>query len=259
MVDLGRAHTGLSAERLSRLGEIEGGHFWFVGRRALFDDLFQRHARELADPVLDLGCGTGRMLRRPLLRGRRAVGVDLVAEGLRAAGRTRPGPALVQASALPLPFADGTFGAVLLLDVLEHVDDRAVLREVLRVLRPGGSVLISVPACPWLWSHRDVAAGHLRRYRRRELRALLAELRLRVLELRYYQCLLFPLALVSRLLGRRGPRLRDLEDRPRPALNALLARVNRLEVRWGRSVSWPWGSSLVAVCRKGGAWSGVST
>jgi hypothetical protein len=69
-------------------------------------------------------------------------------------------------------------------------------------------------------------------------------------ELRYYQSLLFPLVVVTRLLGRRGPALRDLEERRRPRLNAILRRVTSLELALGRRVRLPWGSSLVAVARK---------
>jgi SAM-dependent methyltransferase len=159
----------------------------------------------------------------------------------------------MRADATRLPIADNVFGAVLLLDVLEHVDDHAALAEVHRVLRPGGVAVITVPAVPWLWSYRDEAAGHLRRYGRRQLVQAITGARLAVLAVQYYQCLLFPLVAATRLLGRRGPRLRDLEERPSRRLNSMMAWVNLTEVRLGDAIPWPWGSSLVAVCRKAAA------
>jgi len=241
--------SGFTGERLAQLARMERWHFWFVGRRALIDGLLDRHLRPQLR-VLDLGCGTGLMLRRLEERGCRAVGVDMRPEGLRQLRHTSPGSSTVQADATRLPFAGDSFDALLLLDIVEHVDDRALLAEVRRVLRPGGVAVLTVPAFPWLWSFRDEAAGHLRRYTRRGLVASVAGAGLAVREVRYYQFLLFPLVVVARWLGRRGATMRDAEERPGGALNALLSRVNRAEAALGRFVPWPWGSSLAAVCVK---------
>ena len=119
------------------------------------------------------------------------------------------------------------------------------------ILRPSGWALLTVPALPWLFSYRDTAAGHRRRYTRRALVDALEEARLQLREARYYQCLLLPLVAVSRLLGRRGPFFRDREDHPHPLLNGLLGRISGLEGKLGEFVRWPVGSSLAAVCRKG--------
>jgi SAM-dependent methyltransferase len=159
----------------------------------------------------------------------------------------------MRATATRLPLPDCAFAAVLLLDVLEHVDDHAALAEVYRVLRPDGIAVLSVPALRWLWSYRDIAAGHLRRYGRRQFRDTIAGAGLSILTLRYYQCLLTPFVTLGRLLGRRGPFVRDLEERPSSRLISLLMRVNLAEVRLGDTVAWPWGTSLVAVCGKAAA------
>jgi len=242
------AEPSFTKERLAVLSEIEVRHFWFAGRRALVERLLGRHAR--ADQrVLDLGCGSGRSVEELGRRGFAVVGLDQRCEGLflaRGANRW-----LVQAEAARLPFRSGTFDGAVLLDVLEHVDDRAVLAELRRLLKPEGWALLTVPALPWLYSYRDSAAGHRRRYTRRGLGAALTEARLELREARYYQCLLLPLVAATRLLGRRGPALRDLEDRPHPLVNRLLGWISRAEVALGDVVSWPVGSSLAAVCRKG--------
>ena len=84
--------------------------------------------------------------------------------------RERSGCAVVEGRVEALPFADGAFVAVVSTDVLSSVeDDRAAIREIFRVLRPGGVFIANVPAYPWLWSCHDVATNSVRRYRRNEL------------------------------------------------------------------------------------------
>ena len=238
-----------SAERLAKIREIEGWHFWFVGREALLDNLLATHVRPGQD-VLDVGCGTGYWSRRLAGAGLRPVGLDLRPEGLAALRRGTAPTRAVRAHATCLPLAPSSFDAVLLLDVLEHVDDVALLGEVWRVLRPGGRAFLTVPAMPALWSYRDEAAGHRRRYTRASLRRVVAGQHLVLEDLRYYHCLLLPVVVASRVLGRRGPAVRDAEERPPRLLNSAFTTVNRLEVRLGRRIRWPWGSSLIAVCRK---------
>jgi ubiquinone/menaquinone biosynthesis C-methylase UbiE len=200
--------------------------------------------------ILDVGCGTGWMSETLSRQGYRVTGLDLHPDGLRATRRAIPDAMLVQGEAHHLPLEDGSWEAAILLDILEHVDDRAVLRELRRVLRPAGAAIITVPALPWLWSHRDEIAGHRRRYTRRQLRQLITESGLELREMRYYQFFLLPLVLVARVFGKRSPELCQLEERPLPVLNRALTWINRFEVSLGELIPWPWGSSLVVVCCK---------
>ena len=200
--------------------------------------------------VLDIGCGTGCMLEELSRQGYSPAGLDLRPEGLRSTHAKLPRVLLLQGEAACLPLAAASFEAVLLLDVMEHVDDRSLLQELDRVLKPGGIAIMTVPALPWLWSYRDEAAGHLRRYTRQNLSALLVGAGFEVREMDYYQCLLLPLAILTRLLGRKDATLRDLEEKPFPMLNQLFIRMNILEVSLGGVIRWPWGSTLVAVCQK---------
>jgi SAM-dependent methyltransferase len=238
------------ADRLARVEEIEQEHFWFQGRRVLVEALLDRRLPGPGRLVLDLGCGSGSLLDVLERRGQRVIGIDVRPEGLARARKRHPDALLLRAEADRLPLRDGVLDAVVALDVLEHVDDAAALAEVARVLRPGGLLLASVPAVPWLWSFRDEDAGHLRRYTRDSLVGALGAAGLEVAELRRYQFVLFPLVAAARLAGRRGPRLRDAEDLPRPAVNRALAAVSRLDARIGARITWPWGSSLVACARR---------
>jgi SAM-dependent methyltransferase len=227
--------------RLATLARIEQRHFWFAGRDLLVNRLVERYL-ERGTPVLDLGAGSGRLVMRLRSAGYKVVGIDRLANG--------PGSFLVRGEATLLPFPDSVFSAILLFDLLEHCDEQAVLQEVRRVLRPQGRVILTVPAFPGLWSYRDVAAGHLRRYSGKSLRRTLQAAGFQLLELRYYQFVLFPVFAASRFWGRLFPSQRDREDHPPGWANALLARLNRLEVKLGDFIRWPWGSSLVAVCQR---------
>jgi SAM-dependent methyltransferase len=149
---------------------------------------------------------------------------------------------------------DGCAAAVTLMDVLEHVDDDAgVLREMSRLVRPGGLVVVTVPAMRWLWSDWDVALHHRRRYHRADLRRAIAATDLDALHCAYFNTAALPaIGLVRAWRKLRPPRpgRERAEDRvPNRLLNWLLYHAMVAPARWG----WfrpPAGVSLLAVLRK---------
>jgi SAM-dependent methyltransferase len=232
--------TVFPLDRLEKVRQLERWHFWFVSRREMLASIASRVIRT-GDTVLDIGCAGGANLSLAG-RGVRAVGVDIHIEELRAG--------MMQGDATSLPLRDETIEVVLALDVLEHVDDDAMVGEVRRVLRTGGHLIATVPALRSLWSVRDEAAGHRRRYTRASLRALLERHGFRIDELRGFQLLLLPLVLLSRLPSRASVAARDREDAPPRWLNALFLAVNRLELRLPRLLRPPVGSSFAVVAVK---------
>ena len=238
----------------ARMAEAEARHFWFVGTRAVIRTALARALGPggAANRLVDLGCGTGSTLdaiEGASLR----VGIDPSPDALGFA-RERNGCAFAWGSAEALPFRDASFDAALALDVLEHVpDDARAAREARRVLRPGGVLVVTVPAFRSLWSAHDDALHHLRRYRKSEVRRLLEEAGLEVLEAGYYNFFLFPpiaaTRLVGRMLRRDGPARSDLSVPPRP-LNALLAAILRSERHLVGRVPLPFGVSILAVARR---------
>jgi SAM-dependent methyltransferase len=136
-----------------------------------------------------------------------------------------------------------------MLDVFEHVDARSTILEISRVLKPGGWLILTVPAMNWLWSYRDHAAGHRQRYTIRGLKELFTSVNLVPVEFQYYQFFLFPLVIFSRLMGRRFNRVRDFEEIRIPLVNTLFAIINRMEVRFGDTIHFILIAPIFHECR----------
>jgi len=246
----------MRAPELEKMFRLEENYWWFVARRELALIIIKRFlGKRGALSMLDVGCGTGATLGRLTALGS-AVGLDYAPEAL-ALCRRRTRARLVRGDAEQLPFADGTFDLVTALDVMEHLDrDEAAVKEMARVLRPGGLAVLTVPACPLLWSEHDEALDHRRRYLGLPLGRLLRRAGFRVELLSYAILHLFPVILVFRLLQRwlRGDRRRPataLIALPSP-LNRLLILLLRLESRLLIRLPLPFGVSLVAVARRPG-------
>jgi SAM-dependent methyltransferase len=205
--------------------------------------------------VIDVGCGTGLTLREFTPPARQLVGCDFSPQAL---GLSRPRGLrdLLRADATRLPFRSDSADLVMALDVIEHLDDdAAALAEIARITRPGGRVLVHVPAFPMLWTDKDDLNHHRRRYRRAELDAVVANAGLCVHTLAYVNAAVFPLALARALVQRRQRRasapsaaaLDPLYNLP-DALNRLLLAVMGLERRVQRWL--PFGMSLVCLAEK---------
>jgi SAM-dependent methyltransferase len=229
---------------------LEGRHWWFIGRRQILLRAIERWTAVRDGAVLDFGCGTGGMLPHLERFGDVSAvdGDDQAVAFCHQGGREEvrhlpPGQ--------PLPFAEASFDLVTSFDVLEHIeDDVAALRELARVLRPGGRLIIAVPAFTLLWGDQDVISHHFRRYRWPQLRDRLGAAGLEPLHHSYFNVLLFlPIAMIR--LGRRGLRApradrTDFRLGP-PALNGLLSRLFAAEAPLVTRRSLPFGVSLLAV------------
>lgn len=245
----------MNLEEYARMYDAEERQWWYAGMRALSFALLRRHwppASAAGRPlILDAGCGTGNNLRH-LADWGRAVGVDLSPEALRFS-RQR-GVAAAGGSLMALPFAGGTFDCVTSFDVIYHrwvTDDAAAVREMARVLKGGGLLLVRVPALRALWGAHDEAVHSRHRYRRPELRALLEGQGLDLVRLTYGNTFLLPLVAarrtLDRLTGRHGS---DVGFLPAP-LEWAFRNVLRAEAALLRRTSFPLGTSLFALARKG--------
>jgi SAM-dependent methyltransferase len=223
-------------------------HWWYRGRRRVLHAELDRVALGSDARILDAGCGSGRMLDELSLRGR-VIGVDDNANAV--AATRRRGHAARRCAVERMPFADASFDLVTCLDVIEHTpDDRLTLHELRRVTRPGGTLVVTVPAYQALWSAHDVVNGHYRRYRMSGLRAAAQEAGWCHVRDSYFNALLLGPAAVVRLTRRRAG-----VDKGRSELgltpgwlNGLLEwplRVEAAMLRGGARL--PFGLSLMAV------------
>jgi len=231
--------------------QVEDRHWWYVGMRRVSQTMLDRYVASDARAVLDAGCGTGANLLF-LERCGVSTGVDLEPVALQFC-QQRDLRRLAQASVSHLPFASDSFGLVTSFEVLYHLavpDDEAVLAEFWRVLRPGGWLLLRLPAHDWLRGYHDVVVHTRHRYTTREIERKVTAAGFSVVRLSYANCLLFPLAAAKRLAERflpQGPGSDiGLPHRGNSLLAAILSSEAALLARW----SLPWGLSVLCLARK---------
>ncbi|MGI8904044.1 MAG: class I SAM-dependent methyltransferase [Solirubrobacteraceae bacterium] len=239
-------------DRLMKLMlDLDERHWWYRGRRRIIRAELDRLAPAAGARVLDAGCGSGRTLAQLETYGE-VCGIELNDDAA-AVARAR-GHGEVRVGRLEsLPWPDGTFDLITCLDVIEHTpEDRTTLRELRRVCRPGGRLLLTVPAYQFLWSAHDEANHHYRRYSHGTLGRACADTGWHLKRMTSFNSLLLPVAATVRLAQRcrpsvEGERGSDLRLGPR-WLNSVLERPLQLEARWlsgGRTL--PAGLSLLAV------------
>lgn len=241
----------MNLEEYRRMFEAEERQWWYAGMRAISFSLIDLAARGTPpSSFLDAGCGTGNNLLH-LGRRARATGVDFSEEALRFCKER--GVAVARGSVLQLPFKDGGFDGVTSFDVIYHrwvSDDRAALSEMARVLRPGGLLLVRVPALSMLWGAHDEAVHSRHRYTRGELRALFEAAGFDVVRATYCNSFLFPLLIarrtLDRVLSRHGS---DVQFLPAP-LERAFRLLLEVEARLVRFFPLPFGSSVMAIGRK---------
>jgi ubiquinone/menaquinone biosynthesis C-methylase UbiE len=244
----------MEPEEYRRMFELEDHYWWFSAKRALVRSLLEAYARVPPGLAVDVGCGTGGTVQAFSSWGGRWVAVDRSELALGFC-RKRGLRSLLQASAEALPVRSGSVDLVLCLDVLYHrgvQDDRRVLAECFRILRPSGTAVITDSALDWLRGPHDEAVHARKRYRLGELTALVKAARFEVLKRSYANSLLFVPTVAYRLARRWLPGQTTRSDVlviPRP-IERILAGITALE-RWLlMRLSLPLGTSVVLVARK---------
>jgi SAM-dependent methyltransferase len=236
----------------------EEAHWWYAGMRSIVLSLLPPGSLPLAASVLDAGCGTGYnlgWLRRQY--GAHTTGLDFSPHALDFC-RRRGEYSLVRADAASLPLSDNAYDLVISFDVITHLKDEPAraraLGEFFRVLKPGGRLMLRVPAYRFLRSGHDDAVMSYHRYGKRELGGATAAVGFRLQRLTGANTILFPGALAWRLLKKMGlaPEGSDVRatTRGRSGLNRALASVLRFEAAILRRYSLPFGLSMFLLAVK---------
>ena len=236
---------------------VDDVHWWYQGMqritRQVLDRLLARHELQPPLKILDAGCGTGAVMKYLSAYGG-VTGFDFSAEALRFS-RQRGLTRLTRASAVEIPFAADQFDLIVSFDVICAIGakDEVALREFRRILKPGGLVVLRLPAYDWLRSRHDEVAHNVHRFTRDELAAKLARCGFEPVHLSYANTVLFPLVLIKRLSERvlkPAPSGSDLAIDPGP-LNRVFRAILYAEAPLVRSVGLPFGLTVVAVGRRG--------
>jgi SAM-dependent methyltransferase len=234
------------------LFRVEQSHWWHIGRRKILAGFVEEICRQVTDRrprILDVGCGTGANLLM-LSKYGDAEGVD-VSEDALAFCRERGLDKVRLGAGEELPYEDATFDLVTAFDVVEHMDDDlAGLREMRRVLRPGGRVLLFVPTFMFLWGVQDDVSHHRRRYRLPELQRVLEEAGFEMERATYANITFFlPILLVRKLMRLTGIKTESENKITVSALNGVLGRVFGAESWLLRYMNLPFGVSGLCVAR----------
>ena len=184
----------MEGTEVRKLAELEDTHWWYRERRHLLAKAIDGLTPGRAIDIGAAGGGNTRVLRE---RGWQAIALEYGADGAEVAHQR--GLATLRADATRLPLTDASLDLVVAFDLLEHLhDDDAAVAEVHRVLKPGGTYLVAVPADPRLWSSHDEAVDHVRRYTREGLLDLLERGRFEVTDVRSWNVLLRPVVAMRR-------------------------------------------------------------
>jgi len=238
----------------------EEAHWWYAGMRALMGALLSTESLPASPRILDAGCGTGFNLGWLGTRhGDGVTGIDSSASGLGFC-RDRGARDLVRADVSMLPFRPGAFDLITAFDLLSELrDDRErvlTLDEFFRSLKPGGRLLVRVPAYEWLRSSHDAGVSTRRRFGRGELIAAVSRAGFQTVRATYANTILFPLAAVWRLGKKAGlaPSGSDVRPATRGTSlgNRLLLRILQAEaaILRGRGFRFPFGLSILLLAAR---------
>jgi ubiquinone/menaquinone biosynthesis C-methylase UbiE len=249
----------MNADEYVKLAEVEDRMWYFRSLHRHMQRAVERAgicsvAGGASPQILDAGCGTGGLILR--LRNvwpdARWTGIDFMPLACELArGRCGPKVEIREASVTALPFPAASFDAVVSADVICQVEDAAgAVAEFFRVLRPGGVVVINVPAYMWMWSYHDDSCQTKHRYTRREIARLLGHAGFRAARVTHWNALPFPLVWAKRKLFRRAADASDVKVYPAP-VEKMLGGAMALERAWlAAGGNWAWGTSIFAVARK---------
>ena len=247
--------------RFETLLKMQSKHFWYLGRHRFLLTALQRSETRPRFSAVDLGGGCGGWIeylqhRIPNRLSEVALG-DSSKVALMNAKKTLKNTDTYQVDLMSLDWQE-RWDIAFLLDVIEHCpDDRTIVREAAKALRPKGKLFVTTPALDFFWSYNDEYAKHLRRYNKKQFQRLADESGLVLKDVRYFMFFLSPLLWLSRKTKskhlEKEALLKAIEDEhkvPSPILNRLFTLVFCAESPIGHMISFPWGTSILGIFEK---------
>jgi SAM-dependent methyltransferase len=235
------------------LFQMEEKHFWHIGRKELILDTIRDIPGSASGKILEIGCGNGSVLSFLKRNGLDVTGGDISPECLLLCRQRDGNIPLMQLDVLDMTFVS-VFDIVGLFDVLEHIgDDEKAIQGVSIALKPGGRVVITVPAHKFLWRRADEIAKHKRRYSRTEIRSKLERNGFKIEKQTFFMSVFLPLflvlAVVSKVHKQRSIKS-IIEFRTIPVVNTVCLWLLRQENKLVRRTGLPIGASMLIVARK---------
>ena len=262
----------MNEQEYEKMSGLEKVYWWHIGRRAIIRVILKKYfsgwpsyddcsapsvrgwPRQEKNPplLLDLGCGTGgnAILLKEFGE---IIGADSSPTALKIAQKTTGFSKLILINETRLPFEDNIFDCVTLLDVLEHIkNDDDTISECRRVLKPGGSLILTVPAYQWLFSGHDEALDHKRRYLMKNFTKQLSNVGFRVCFKSYAITFLFPLMALYRLTERIFKRKQKSSYVMFPeSINNFFISLLKMEaLAFKIGSSFPFGTSIIICAKK---------
>lgn len=234
----------------SDLFELEDNHWWHKAKRETSLYLINKFIKLKDNKILDVGCGAGKNMESMAKFGE-VWGIDINEESIKYC-RFRGLQKIKIASSEKTGFKVNFFDLVTLFDVLEHTDEDKTLKEMKRVLKKGGLILLAVPAYPWLWSKWDEVLHHKRRYTQKSLAGVLEKNSFKILEISYMHphlvILVFIIRFIRSKLIHRKQYNSDFKIN-NPIFNFLLYSLAKFQLKLMQITSIPFGISLICIAR----------
>lgn len=242
----------MSPDAYTEMAAMQATHWWFVARREILRGQISRLNLPASADILEVGSGTGANLDL-LAEFGNVVGLEMTAEAIALAQTraARTGRRITMRHCRcpeDLPALSQTFDLICLFDVLEHIEqDETSLADLALLLKPNGTLMVTVPAYPWMWGPHDVRLHHKRRYSTRMLSALCTKAGLSVSRMSHFNTVLFPLAVLGRMFEKLMHKPNVSAATLPAAVNALLARLFALERLLLARMRLPFGLSILVL------------
>jgi ubiquinone/menaquinone biosynthesis C-methylase UbiE len=239
----------------SKYHQLEKKHWWFVSRRDIIARLLKRLNIKKDQKILDVGCSGGSLLEFLMSQGFTNIfGIDISDKAI-AVCKTRGLNDVLVSQGEATNFNDNQFDVIIASDILEHIkEDRRALQEWQRILKPGGMLIIFVPAFNFLWSQHDEINFHFRRYTRKSLLKKIAELHFTIKKSSYWNFSLFFGVIIPRLFQRlfkkNDKKFNDQLRETPSIINSTVIKLVKIENKLLEFINFPLGTSVFIVCEK---------